>query len=207
MSDWVALLRGVNVGGVTVRSAELGALFAELGFGSVRTVLATGNVLFSAGGGASPAERLALKASIEAALGERFGYDAWVVLEPRERMGQVVEAYPFEEDAAHHAYVVFGSDQGVLDELLALGDEALPAAGSPAHAAAGAAATGSTAGSTAHLGGLGADEERLAAGDGVLYWACPRGSSTNTFFAKLSSKAKFKPHITTRNLNTVRKLL
>ena len=200
MSDWVALLRGVNVGGVTVRSAELGALFTELGFDSVRTVLATGNVLFSAEGGASPAERLALKARVEVALGERFSYDAWVVLEPRERMAQVVAAYPFTEDAAHHAYVVFGSDQDVLEELLGLGDEALPTAASGTDAAP-------DAGSAGGAGGLGANEERLAAGDGVLYWACPRGASTNTFFAKLSSKARFKPHITTRNLNTVRKLL
>ena len=40
----VALLRGVNVNGITIKSAELKALFVELGFGAVRTVLASGNV-------------------------------------------------------------------------------------------------------------------------------------------------------------------
>ncbi|MCH6229608.1 DUF1697 domain-containing protein [Microbacterium sp. CFH 31415] len=49
MTTWVALLRGVNVGGITIRSADLAEVFAELGFESVRTVLASGNVVFEAG--------------------------------------------------------------------------------------------------------------------------------------------------------------
>ena len=36
------LLRGVNVGGVTVRSADLRALLADAGLGDVATVLASG---------------------------------------------------------------------------------------------------------------------------------------------------------------------
>ena len=48
MTQFVALLRGVNVGGITVKSAELRALFDELGFTDVRTVLASGNVAFDA---------------------------------------------------------------------------------------------------------------------------------------------------------------
>ena len=46
MTEWVALLRGVNVGGATIRGAELHALFADLGFRLPRTVLASGNVVF-----------------------------------------------------------------------------------------------------------------------------------------------------------------
>ncbi|RKW70441.1 DUF1697 domain-containing protein [Galactobacter caseinivorans] len=169
MSEWVALLRGVNVGGVTVRSADLKELFQSLGFEGVRTVLATGNVLFSAAG--TPA---ALKAQIETELGARFGYDAWIVLEPRQRLARIVSAYPFDEDVEHHAYVVFGSNQKVLH---ALGVAALEA------------------------------QEPVSGGEEVLYWACPKGSSTDTAFAKMSAQPKYKPFITTRNLNTVRKLL
>ena len=46
MTSYIALLRGVNVGGITVKSAELGELFDGLGFEGVRTVLASGNVVF-----------------------------------------------------------------------------------------------------------------------------------------------------------------
>jgi uncharacterized protein (DUF1697 family) len=42
----IALLRAVNVGGVSVAMADLRAFFEKLGFESVRTLLQTGNVVF-----------------------------------------------------------------------------------------------------------------------------------------------------------------
>ena len=63
MTRWVALLRGVNVGGITIRNADLSALFAELGYAEVRTVLASGNVSFDADAAASA--RPTLNATIE----------------------------------------------------------------------------------------------------------------------------------------------
>ncbi|HEY8589215.1 MAG TPA: DUF1697 domain-containing protein, partial [Naasia sp.] len=45
---YVALLRGVNVGGVKVPMAELRSLLEDAGFGRVRTLLASGNVLLDA---------------------------------------------------------------------------------------------------------------------------------------------------------------
>ena len=63
MTAWVALLRGVNVGGVTIRNADLAALMTDdLGFADVRTVLASGNVTFEAD--AAPSARARLKKSI-----------------------------------------------------------------------------------------------------------------------------------------------
>ena len=61
MTRFVALLRGVNVGGITVKSAELRALFDELGFADVRTVLASGNVTFASAKRESDAALKALK--------------------------------------------------------------------------------------------------------------------------------------------------
>ena len=74
--EYVALLRGVNVGGITIRSADLRELFAGLGFDNVRTYLASGNVRFTS----DAAERAELKAMTEQALTERFGYEAGIVL-------------------------------------------------------------------------------------------------------------------------------
>ncbi len=48
MTAWVALLRGVNVGGITIRNADLARVFAGLGFDDVRTVLVSGNVVLAA---------------------------------------------------------------------------------------------------------------------------------------------------------------
>jgi len=44
---YVALLAGINVGGRTIKMADLKALFESLGFTEVKTLLASGNVLFT----------------------------------------------------------------------------------------------------------------------------------------------------------------
>ena len=48
MTRYAAFLRGVNLGKRTVKSAELKAAFEAMGFGNVKTLLASGNVLFDA---------------------------------------------------------------------------------------------------------------------------------------------------------------
>lgn len=115
MTDWIALLRGVNVGGVTIKSAELRETFAGLGFTDVRTVLASGNVAFET----DRADAARLKRDIERALSERFGYEAWIVLVSTERLRAIVEAFPFDPtDASRQPYVVFASEAPVVDALL-----------------------------------------------------------------------------------------
>jgi uncharacterized protein (DUF1697 family) len=46
MLPQIALLRAINVGGVKVSMADLKALFVDLGFEDVRTLLNSGNVVF-----------------------------------------------------------------------------------------------------------------------------------------------------------------
>ena len=116
MTRHVALLRGVNVNGIAIKSAELKALFAdELGFGAVRTVLASGNVLFDT----SESDSAALRTRIEQALRKRFGYDAWIVLLTQKTVAEMAAGYPFERiDEERHPYIVFGSDAAMLDEIV-----------------------------------------------------------------------------------------
>ena len=115
MTAYVALLRGVNVGDITIRSAELGELFRSLGLTDVRTVLASGNVLFES----DEADASRLTSRIESALRERFGYDAWIVLVTREKLAAIVAAFPFDaERDGWHPYVLFASDPAHLSELL-----------------------------------------------------------------------------------------
>jgi len=115
----VALLRGVNVNGITIKSADLKALFVELGFGAVRTVLASGNVLFDT----SESDAAALRTRIEQALRKRFGYDAWIVLLTQKTVAEMAAGYPFERiDEERHPYIVFGSDASMLDEIVEKAD-------------------------------------------------------------------------------------
>lgn len=180
MTSFVALLRGVNVGGITVRSAELAELFRGLGFQDVRTVLASGNVVFGAGdssaGGAQDAATLTLR--IETALSERFAYDAWIVLEPLERVARIVADFPFDSSReGWHPYVLFSSDAAALEELLSAAPALDPA------------------------------DEVVVAGDGVLYWHCRRDVGVNSRFSTLTGRARFRSTTTTRNLRTLVKLL
>jgi uncharacterized protein (DUF1697 family) len=114
VTRYIALLRGVNVGGITVKSAPLAAVFRELGFTEVRTVLASGNVVFET----SSSNNAALKRRIEQALADAFGYDAWIVLTTVDHVREVVDAFPFDaDDPGRQPYAVFGSDESALDQL------------------------------------------------------------------------------------------
>lgn len=69
MSIYVALLRGVNVGGNLLKMERVREVCAELGFGNVRTYVQSGNVVFEAQGTAGRwAEALERKLAGEARL-------------------------------------------------------------------------------------------------------------------------------------------
>lgn len=71
-----ALLRGINVGGRTVRSERLRSAFEAMGFGGVTTFLASGNVVFEPGGTDGAAtDTAALEARIQEGLRAALGYD------------------------------------------------------------------------------------------------------------------------------------
>ena len=114
MTRYVALLRGVNVGGTTVKSAALADMARRIGLADVRTVLASGNLLFSAADDERPA---ALESRVEDALRETFGYDAWIVLTTVDHLRAVIDGFPFHERDDRQPYVVLGSDPAVLDEI------------------------------------------------------------------------------------------
>jgi uncharacterized protein (DUF1697 family) len=122
MTRYAAFLRGVNVGGVNIKMADVAAALTDAGFENVRTVLASGNVVLD--GGITAAK---VRTKAEAALRDAFGYDAWVLVYELEAVRAVAEAYPFEAEVdGHHSYVTFVSDPKVLDELAALAADAGP---------------------------------------------------------------------------------
>jgi uncharacterized protein (DUF1697 family) len=117
MTEWVALLRGVNVGGIVVRSADLRALAVELGLEDARTVLASGNLVFRSDTSASDRDRLKLR--IEKALRDRFGYDASILLITRDEGERAADAFPFDaDDDDRQPWVIFCLDAETRDELM-----------------------------------------------------------------------------------------
>ncbi len=89
MTRYAAFLRGVNLGKRTVKSAELKAAFEQMGFTNVKTLLASGNVLFD-----GPSQ-MGLQARIEAGLEERFGFSVGTVLRTMDELREMVRSDPF----------------------------------------------------------------------------------------------------------------
>jgi|SRR5215217_4921144 len=108
MTRHVALLRGVNLGKRQVKSTDLKAAFEAMGFANVKTLLASGNVLFDA-----DPKNVSQKA-IEDALEARFGFDIGTVLRTQDEMKALVALDPFKgrrEDADTKLYVTFVNDR------------------------------------------------------------------------------------------------
>lgn len=176
MPRLVALLRGVNVGGVKLTNAQMVAKFEGAGFTNVRAVLASGNIVFDADV-AGATERLELAHRLEETLSAAFNYDAKLVLETQDKLRHIFEKYPFERvDAEQHPYVVFSSSTEQLAAVIAASKE------------------------------LPLDVESVAEGDAVIYWRVPKGSSLESPFAKVLARRQFASNLTTRNLRTVEKL-
>jgi uncharacterized protein (DUF1697 family) len=90
MARYVALLRGINVGGNNViRMADLRACLEVDGFGDVRTYIQSGNVLFTASGSSAT-----LTARLERTLSAGFGYGATVAVRSARPFRAIVDAAP-----------------------------------------------------------------------------------------------------------------
>jgi uncharacterized protein (DUF1697 family) len=98
---YVALLRGINVGGANViPMTALRASFEALGLLDVTSFIQSGNVLFRS----KPADASALASRIERALSKEFGYTATVVLRSHAQMKTVVRRAPDGFGASPHLY-------------------------------------------------------------------------------------------------------
>jgi uncharacterized protein (DUF1697 family) len=90
MTAYVALLRAINVGGRKLLMDELKAIGAELGFGSPRTFIASGNLLFTSG---DPEDKV--QTLLEKRLGEHMGADVPILIRTAAEMEAVAEGNPF----------------------------------------------------------------------------------------------------------------
>jgi uncharacterized protein (DUF1697 family) len=99
MSKYVALLRGVNVGGRVIKMAELKACLENAGLQNVKTVLLT----------------------------KTYNYPAKVQILTQEKLQQIVKAYPFNEKTGHHSYIIFienGLEKNLAQEFVKNPNEA-----------------------------------------------------------------------------------
>ncbi|HEY0891044.1 MAG TPA: DUF1697 domain-containing protein [Nocardioides sp.] len=118
MADqFLALLRGINVGGKNiVKMTDLAACFGEAGYADVRTYIQSGNVLFSAEHVGGPA----LEQELEQTLVDRFGLPLRVVVRSHAELAATVAAAPADFGGPdHRCDVLFLKHPVTADEALA----------------------------------------------------------------------------------------
>ena len=113
MTRCVALLRGVNVGGNKgVPMSELKAVGMALALGDPRTLLQSGNLVFSSGG----QNTADLERRLEAAIAERIGVKTEVCVRTAAAWRRLIAANPFPkaatEDPGHLLLMAFKSAPG-----------------------------------------------------------------------------------------------
>lgn len=113
MTQFVALLRAVNVGGTgALPMAELRAMGEALGFANVRTFIASGNLLFE-----SDASEIEVKAALEEKLAVYAGKPVEVFVRIHAELAAIVAANPF-PDAHGSRHMVYFYDSPPAPDLI-----------------------------------------------------------------------------------------
>ena len=103
MQTYIALLRGINVGGhKKIKMAELKLLFEKLGFKDVTTYIQSGNVVFS-----SPSPQRGKSDFAEIifeGIKKQFGYEVPVLVKTVDDVVQILKNCPFDEEKKAASY-------------------------------------------------------------------------------------------------------
>jgi uncharacterized protein (DUF1697 family) len=103
MGSFVTLLRAVNVGGTgKLPMSDLKEICEELGFATVRSYIASGNVLFL-----SRKSEAAIKAALEKRLEAYAGKPVGVLVRSAAEMAQVLSDNPFPKAAPNRTMALF----------------------------------------------------------------------------------------------------
>lgn len=121
MGDYVAMLRGINVGGHRkVPMKDLVQVVAGVGANDIRTYIQSGNLVFSSSIGSEP-----LKAALEAGIASHFGFAVPVQLRTKAQMSKVVVNNPFlqqgfDEATLHVTFLDARPKKSAVDSISAL---------------------------------------------------------------------------------------
>ena len=128
---YLALLRGINVGGKNkIKMAELRDFFEQIGFTDVRSYIQSGNVLFTSN--QTVAE---FSVIVEEAFLEKFGFSVPIIYRTRTEIADLIENLPFsskeiaeaeaKDPKVAHLYVYFSPENFPSEELSAVGEWAI----------------------------------------------------------------------------------
>lgn len=120
MPVYLAFLRAINVGGRTVKMADLKRLLEEAGHEEVQTFIASGNVILK-----SSKSAVALEKQLEADLEKGLGYKVDVFVRTTGEIQAISEGEPFggKPGRVHIAFLKQAPPKGFEKELEAFEDE------------------------------------------------------------------------------------
>jgi uncharacterized protein (DUF1697 family) len=120
-----------------------------------------------------------IKGLLEIKLSERFNYEAFVLLYEHALLTEMIANYSLTSEEGFHDYVIFVGNLTVFGDL----KKQIPL--------------------------IGEESDKVAFNDTyqVVYWKVKIGQSLDTPFAKIIAKAKYKSATTTRNINTLEKMV
>jgi uncharacterized protein (DUF1697 family) len=113
LPTYVALLRGINVGGRRkIAMSDLRNVFEALGHTDVRTYIQSGNVVFTA----KSASAAVVRSAIEQRLEHDFGFDVTVILRTRKELATTLKNNPFGPEA-HVTFLEAVPDRALVAAL------------------------------------------------------------------------------------------
>ena len=93
MTVYIALLRGINVGGKhIIKMHDLKRVLETIGLCDVQTYIQSGNVLFK-----SNEEKESLQMNIKHAVETAFGFSITIILKTAQELQQIIKNFPFSE--------------------------------------------------------------------------------------------------------------
>src|SRR5207302_4733852 len=123
MTAYVALLRAVNLFGRPLLMTDLKRIATEIGLGSPRTFIASGNLLFT-----SDKTEGALKAELEKAIAAHMGKPIGVMIRTADEMAAVASANPFADHPGNRVVAIFldgPAPKDAAEEAKNVADESL----------------------------------------------------------------------------------
>jgi len=121
MKTYIALLRGINVGGHReLKMADLRVLFEDLGFHEVVTYIQSGNVVFKTGNKNEFTEIISKEIEI------RYGWEVLILVKKVSEIKKIVDKTPFSEDKKEKSYYTLLHETPVSELINSINPEDYP---------------------------------------------------------------------------------
>ncbi|WP_299366599.1 DUF1697 domain-containing protein [Winogradskyella sp.] len=107
MKTYIALLRGINVGGhKKVPMAELRELLSKSGLEHLKTYIQSGNIVFQS----AIDDSRVLEETIKASILHHFGFEVPVLVRTRDQLLKIFNDCPFQQEKKTNSYFAILSD-------------------------------------------------------------------------------------------------